>query len=137
MVCLLNSLLMHLLRCLSFYAVYYRFTFEAAHIPGIKNVAADAISCNNIPLFLSLQPQATQVTVPRLIMELLVTKQPDWGSYTWTHLFKASLTRPCQIHQTRLSVWMVKVCNILHQISLSTTTSQSMYICSIYVTDSL
>ena len=97
-VCLLNSLsspdmlLMHLLRCLSFYAAYYRFTFEAAHIPGIQNVAADAISRNNIPLFLSLQPQATQVTVPRPIMELLVTKQPDWGSHTWTHLFKASLT---------------------------------------------
>ena len=95
-VCLLNSLLspdmllMHLLRCLSFYTVYYKFTFEAAHIPGIQNVAADAISRNNIPLFLSPQPQATQVTVPRPIMELLVTKQP--GSHTWTHLFKASLT---------------------------------------------
>ena len=61
-VCLLNSLslpdahLMHLLRCLSFYAAYYRFMFEAAHIPGTQNEAVDAISCN-IPLFLSLQPQ--------------------------------------------------------------------------------
>ena len=63
-------MLLHLLKCISFYAAYYRFTFEAAHILGIQNMAADAISHNNIPLFLSLQPQTTQVTVPWLIMEL-------------------------------------------------------------------
>ena len=97
LVCLLNSLslpdanLVHLLRCLSFYAAYYRFTFEVAHIPGTQNVAADAISRNNIPLFLSLQPQAPQVMIPQQVMELLITRQPDRGSHTWTHLFKASL----------------------------------------------
>ena len=98
-VCLLNSLsspdahLMHFLRCLPFYAANYRFTFEAAHIPGTQNVAADAISRNNIPLFLSLQPQAphVQVMIPQPVMELLITRQPDWGSHTWTHLFNASL----------------------------------------------
>jgi len=37
--------LMHLLRYQSFYAAYYRFTFEAAHIPGTQNEAVDAISC--------------------------------------------------------------------------------------------
>ena len=97
-VCLLNSLsspdahLMHLLRWLSFYAAYYRFTFEAAHISGTQNVAADAISCNNIPLFLSLQSQAPQVMIAQPVMELLTTRQPDWGSHTWTHLFKASFS---------------------------------------------
>ena len=82
---------MHFLRCLPFYAANYRFTFEAAHIPGTQNVAADAISRNNIPLFLSLQPQAPQVMIPQSVMELLITRQPDWGSHTWTHLFNASL----------------------------------------------
>ena len=38
------SLLMHLLRCFSFYCAYFRFHFLAEHIPGPMNSAADAIS---------------------------------------------------------------------------------------------
>jgi len=60
----------------SFYAAYYRFTFEAAHIPGTQNEAVDAISCN-IPLFLSLQPLAPQVMIPQPVMKLLTTRPPE------------------------------------------------------------
>ena len=52
-----NSSLIHLLRCLSFYAAYFGFHFKAEHVPGVKNSAADALSCNNVHLFLSLVPQ--------------------------------------------------------------------------------
>ena len=38
-----NQLLMHLLRCLSFFAAYFRFDIKAPHIPGVLNTAADAI----------------------------------------------------------------------------------------------
>ena len=64
---------MHLLRCLSFYAAYHRFSFESTHIPGIENVAADAISHNNLALFCSLFPHTQQVTIPQSAMSLLVT----------------------------------------------------------------
>ena len=86
-----DKLLMHLLRCLSFYAAYHRFTFESTHIPGVRNTAADAISRNNITLFCSLCPHMQQVMIPQSAMNLLVTIQPDWGSQAWTTLFKSSL----------------------------------------------
>ena len=53
-----DPLLMHLLRCLVFYAAWYHFDFVAEHAPGTHNVAADALSRNNLTLFSSLFPQA-------------------------------------------------------------------------------
>ncbi len=54
-----DALIMHLLRCLAFYAAHYGFEIESYHIPGVQNVAADAISRN--------------------ISQLLVLQIPDWG----------------------------------------------------------
>jgi hypothetical protein len=88
-----DPLLMHMLRCLAFYAAYYRFQITAAHIPGILNTAADALSRNNISLFHSLVPQSQQVSPPQAAVDLIVTGRPDWGSQAWTHLFKHSLIR--------------------------------------------
>ena len=73
-----NSSLVHLLRCLSFFAAYFGFHFKAEHVPGVKNSAADALSCNNVHLFLSLVPQA----LGRIL---------DWGSLDWTILFRSCL----------------------------------------------
>ena len=42
-----NSSLIHLLRCLSFFAAYFGFHFRAEHVPGVENGAADALSRNN------------------------------------------------------------------------------------------
>lgn len=88
-----DQLLMHLLRCLTFYSAYFRFTIKATHIPGTLNTAADAISRNNIPLFLSLVPHTQQFAIPQPLVDLLVTHRPDWGSQAWTHLFVNSLSR--------------------------------------------
>ena len=49
---------MHLLRCIFFISAKFDFTIVAAHIPGRLNTIADAILRNNVPLFLSLSPQA-------------------------------------------------------------------------------
>ena len=49
-----HNLLMHLLRCLVFYAAFFRFQFTALHVPGILNTAADALSRNIISLSPSL-----------------------------------------------------------------------------------
>ena len=88
-----DTLLMHLLRCLTFYAAFFKFELESAHIPGTDNTAADAISRNNITLFHSLVPHISQVTIPQTVIDLLVTRRPDWGSDTWTHLFRSTLAR--------------------------------------------
>jgi len=50
--------LMHLIRVLVFFAAKFNFWFVASHIPGIKNVAADALSDNSLPSFFSQVPQA-------------------------------------------------------------------------------
>ena len=52
-----DLLLMHLLPCLVIYAAFFGCQFMAKHVPGVLNTAADAISRNNVSLFLSLCPQ--------------------------------------------------------------------------------
>ena len=94
-----DHLLMHLVRCLVFYAAFFGFQFVAQHVPGVLNSAADAISRNNIPLFLSIFPQVPRVTVPQQLLDLLVIKRPDWGSSDWTKLFVSSLARDSQSPQ--------------------------------------
>lgn len=88
-----SPLLMHQLRCFAFYAAYFRFNFSAEHVPGAMNTAADAISRNNLPLFLSLFPQCPRVAIPPPLFDLLIATRPDWGSPAWTQLFALSLTR--------------------------------------------
>ena len=85
-----DPLLMHLVRCLVFYAASCGFEFIAEHVPGVDNTAADAISRNNIPL------QPSHVTVPKAVLDLLVTRMPNWGSQEWTVLLARSLIRESQ-----------------------------------------
>jgi hypothetical protein len=89
-----SPLLMHLLRCLSFFSACFSFHFSAKHISGVLNGAADALSRNHLELFSSLTPLATtQSTIPSCLLELLITTRPDWGSPEWTQLFAASWAR--------------------------------------------
>ena len=84
---------MHLLRCLVFYAAIYQFDFRAEHLPGSHNLAADALSRNNLTLFSSLVSQMQQVAIPHPARDLLVETTPNWGSHKWTILFRNSLNR--------------------------------------------
>ena len=47
----------HLLQCQWLVSAFYQFDLHAAHIPCKLNLAADALSRNNLPFFLSLFPQ--------------------------------------------------------------------------------
>ena len=87
-----TPLLMHLLRCFSFYCAHFRFHFSSKHVPGVKNTAADALSRNNMPLFLSLVPQVTRFNIPPSLFSLLISIRPNWGSPAWTQLLALSLT---------------------------------------------
>ena len=82
-----DPLLMHL------YAAIYQFDFRAEHLPGSHNLAADALSRNNLTLFSSLVPQMQQVAIPQPAQDLLVETTPNWGLHDWTILFRNSLNR--------------------------------------------
>ena len=97
-----SALLMHLLRCLVFYASVHHFDILGEHLAGVHNAAADAISRKNLVLFSSMFPQVPHVPIPQSVRDLLVKIQPDWGSHRWTNLFKSSWTRvsPSQPRQS-------------------------------------
>ena len=90
-----NSL-MHLMRCLTFIMAKYNFVVSGAHIRGIHNDLADALSRNNSHYFLSHCPQAqaSPTGVPTELVELLVTSRPDWVSPHWTKLWSSIFNQP-------------------------------------------
>ena len=88
-----DHLLLHFLRCLYFYAAFYKFHYSAVHIPGVLNTAADALSRHIIYNFSSFIPQATPCAVPSVVQNFLLWKTPDWISAEWTRLFCLSLVR--------------------------------------------
>ena len=52
-----QPILNHLLCCLYFYSSVFQFHFSALNIPGVLNVAADAISHNNLAFLSFLIPR--------------------------------------------------------------------------------
>ena len=82
--------LMHLLRCLFFMAAHFSITVKAFHIPGVENIAADAISRNDLSRFMQATPEATPdpYPIPEKLVQMLVRLQPDWTSSLWAQLFK-------------------------------------------------
>ena len=81
-----NPLTHHLHRCFYFYSALFQFDYCIAHILGVVNVAADALSYNNLLLCCSFVPQASRVQVTTSDV-LLLTQHPDWGLPQWTALF--------------------------------------------------
>ena len=79
---------MHLLRCLHFFLAYRDCTLQAVHVPGVLNVAADAISRNRPQVLRrtvpNVQPQPDRV--PQTLWKMLVLTQPDWMSVSWKAL---------------------------------------------------
>ena len=83
-----DNSLMHLMPCLIFIMPKYNFVVSAAHIKGVHNGLADALSRDDKAYFLSHYPQAraTSASVPPELVELVVTKHPDWTSPHWMRL---------------------------------------------------
>ena len=75
---------MHLLCCFSLYCAIFRFTYSVVHVPGTLNLATDALSRNDLPLFPSLIPQTPCSLIPQATLELLVISRPAWGSTAWS-----------------------------------------------------
>ena len=82
--------MMDMLRCMFFFRAYWEFELTAEHVPGERNVAADAVSCNNLSLFFQVLPGASPQPTPvsQSLIDLLVVHRPDWTSPNGITLFK-------------------------------------------------
>ena len=86
-----HNLSMHLMRSLSLFAAKYEVVLVAEHLPGRLNEAADAISRGNLPLFFRQVPTAARqpTAIPKELLDILLTRQPDWTSEYWRSRFNA------------------------------------------------
>ena len=86
-----DGILMQLLRCMFFIAARQDIQIHARHVPGVENVAADALSRNSLSTFLQEVPGAETTPTPLVPQELvqLTVDQLDWTSTCWTRLFAA------------------------------------------------
>ena len=69
--------MLYLLRSLFFFEAEFQFSLVAAHIPGNQNTLADALSRNNLPLFLQLSSQEVSgpTSLPAPLLELLAIQR--------------------------------------------------------------
>lgn len=100
-VCIVNQryardpLLAHMLRCLFFIGALHQFEIVAEHTPGYENIAADAISRDNLPLFRAQVPHAASApsTISPISVAFLTSTEIDWLSQDWTSWFTFISTR--------------------------------------------
>lgn len=90
-----DKLAMHILRCLFFFTAHFNVSLFAQHLPGRENVAADALSRDNLPLFLQQVPRAKRdpTLLPQELVQALILHQPDWTSVSWRNLFNSILLK--------------------------------------------
>ena len=97
-VCVINSGYskdkdMHLMHCVFFFHAYGGFNLRAEQVPGEGNLAADALSHDNLALFFQVSPTASpeQTSVPQALTDMLVVHCQDWKSPIWVTLFRSCL----------------------------------------------
>ena len=90
-----DKTLMHLLRCMFFVAAHPDIQIHTNHVPGVENVAADALSRNRMSTFLQEVPAADPqpTAIPQALVDMTVMEQPDWTSPRWAQLFSAFCRR--------------------------------------------
>lgn len=90
-----DALVMHLMRCLFFFQAVFSLSIHAVHLAGKKNIAADGLSRNNLPLFLQQVPTAKPqpTPLPAELLKAIIHQRPDWTSKTWKVWFNSTLQR--------------------------------------------
>ena len=59
-----DVMVMHLLRCLWFFQLFFNLNIVALYIPGVLNTAPDMISRNQTEKFLLMYPQYSHTSTP-------------------------------------------------------------------------
>ena len=87
-----DSTLMQLMCSLFFVAAKFNFWFEAAHIPGVENNIADAISRNILSTAFVLKPELSRVPsfISQDVLSLLISEH-SWTSPHWAQRFNSCL----------------------------------------------
>ena len=95
--------LAHLLRILAFATAVLDIYVTACHYPGVNNTSADALSRDRLPLFFSLNPQASPVPaiIPPELQELVLNRELHWTSLSWMGLWSASWTAALRLPPAR------------------------------------
>ena len=85
--------LAHLLHSLFFFLAHFNITYEALHVPGTRNQAADALSRNRLKDFYSIFLQAPKFPahIPQSLLSLLLDTSLSWTSPHWKSLFSDCL----------------------------------------------
>ena len=96
--------LMQHVQCLFLITAHFEFIVKAAHIPGKQNIAADAISRNNLVLFHSQVPEANPqpTRIPHAVESVVIHRQPNWLSQSWSQLFSNCLRQESPLDQKNL-----------------------------------
>ena len=104
-----DNTIMHLLRCLFFLAAHFHVQIRVTHIPGVDNVAADALSRNDLPRFMQVVPDAAHDPSPisQRLVDLLVGEQLDWTSLHWAQQFR-DFCRQAWHHQCSGPTWQAR-----------------------------
>ena len=96
------------MRCLSFYAAHFCFSFHAVHIAGVDKVAANALSRGDLSTFFSYFPQASPT--PTAVLPAIGHLSSGGGCsvllFTWhSWLYSKSLqVSSVKVHQLLCSV---------------------------------
>ena len=88
-----DKLVMHLLRCLWFFAAHFDIQITTTHLPGALNVTADHLSRNNLTQAFLATPTLLQhpTSIPPPVFTLVSPKQLDWTSLKFFSLFQQTL----------------------------------------------
>ena len=98
--------IMHLLRSLFFIRERFQLEVWATHVPGMRNVLADAISRNNLQLFFLQVPEAMhrRKDIPQDLLSLLVGQQPIGCHQSGHDCSQTLFRRCCPSHKEKLPV---------------------------------
>ena len=127
---------MHLLRCLFFIAAALNFWYGASHIPGKMNIAADAISRNNVEVLFEVIPNinSSPLAIPQTLIQLVAPGSPEWISPSWVKQFQKlycmalapSTKRSYQPAQKRFTAFCMNAGASHHPVS-----EELLFLCSV------